>query len=291
MPMEQDSRPILQVPSRILAPALRLHQSTASAFSRPLDMTNGSQDKGVDMSTSGHSGIMLDSPRLELNKHHLEGSSTSSHSDTDNKRKKYSHKIDVKGRDRSESGTCNSPKNNSPEKMQAHHHEPRTKLSFSVDSLISKITKSRDEECEEHDRNNCDIRNSSPESPESRRRTRERTVTPDADAQQSTERSLSPREDSRPSSREDSHHTGNFSPLIRPSALPPGFAGLPYPFGPIGPWPGLSAVYNPSLFPAGPAPSTSAIPKLSSPESEYVVLFIISVKFVIDCGQFTITPV
>ena len=196
-------------------------------------------------------------------------------------------------RDRSESADL--PENNSPEKIQAQHHDPKTKLSFSVDSIISKVAKSSDEEYGENDRNICDTRGSSPGSPESGRHTRERTVTPDADAQQSRERSTSPQAQERspsPSSREDSHHSGDFSPLIRPGALPPGLAGLPYPFSPIGlglpPWPGLSAAYNPSLFPAGPVPSTSAIPKLSSPESEYTVLYIISVKFVIDCGQFTL---
>ena len=291
--MEQDSRAILQVPSRILAPALRLHQSTASAFSRPVDMTNGSQDRGVDLSTCGHSGIDFDSPKLKLNKHHLEESSTSSHCDTNKKHKKYSRKVDMKRRDKSES--ANLAENNSPEKIQAQHHEPKTKLSFSVDSIISKVTKSSDEGYGEYDRNDCDTRSSSPGSPESGRHTRERTVTPDADAQQSRERSTGPQAQERspgPSSREDSHHTGDFSPLIRPSALPPGLAGLPYPFSPVGlslpPWPGLSTAYNPSLFPAGPDPSTSAVPKLSSLESEYMVLHIISVKFVIDCGQFTL---
>ena len=287
MPMEQDSRPILQVPSRILAPALRLHPSTASAFSRPVDMTSGSLDRGVDLSTSERSEtkhqMEVDSSRV-LNEHHFEESSTSSRRNSSNKKNKKSlRKIDVRPADRSESA-------NSPDKMQVQHHEPRTKLSFSVDSIISKVTKPSDEEDGEYDSNCCDTRSSSPGSPERERHTRERAVTPDADPQQTRERSYSPREHSpSPSSREDSHHAGNFS-LIRPSALPPGLAGLPYPFSPVGlglpPWPGLSAAY-PSMFPAGPAPSTSTLPKLSSPESEYMVLYILSEKFVIDCSQYT----
>ena len=269
--MEKDSRPILQVPSRILASALRLHPSTASAFSRPVDMTTGSHDRGVDLCTSEHSEtkhqMEIDSSRL-LNEHHFGESSTSSQRNSSNKNKKCLHKIDARPTDRSESA-------NSPDKMQVQHYGPRTKLSFSVDSIISKVTKSSDEEDEENDRNNCDTRSSSPGSPESERHTRERAVTPDADVQQSRERSYSPREHSpSPSSRGDSHHAADFS-LIRPSALPPGLAALPYPFSPVGlglpPWPGLSAAY-PSVFPAGPAPSTSTLPKLSSPESEYMVL-------------------
>ena len=287
MPMEQDSRPVLQVPSRILAPALRLHPSTASAFSHPVDMTTGSRDRGVDMSTREHSEtkhqMELDSSRL-LNEHHFEEPSTSSQRNSSNKKnKKCLRKIDARPTDRSESA-------NSPDKMQVQRHEPRTKLSFSVDSIIAKVTKYSDEEDGEYDRNNCDTRSSSPGSPESERHAKERAVTPDADVQQSGERSYSPREHSpRPSSREDSHHAGDFS-LFRPSALPPGLAGLPYPFSPVGlglsPWPGLSAAY-PSMFPAGPAPSTSTLPKLSSPESEYMVLYVLSEKFVIDCSQYT----
>ena len=57
--MEQDPRLILQIPSGILAPSLRLHPSTASAFSRPITMRSGSLDRGVDLSTNSDSGVRL----------------------------------------------------------------------------------------------------------------------------------------------------------------------------------------------------------------------------------------
>ena len=279
--MEQDPRLILQVPSEILAPSLRLHPSTASAFSRPITMRSGSLDRGVDLSKNSDSGIRLeaehDSAKV-INQQDSTGNPLpSSHHHRSRKHAGHSKKkIDVKHGHNSESddmpgGGRSSPEHNSAGKMQ-QHSGPRIKLSFSVDSIISKETKSRDEGLREGDGSSCG-RSSSPGSEEGSRPARDRTGTPDSDVHCDGE-SDSPREGSpRPESRDSSHHRAEFSPPIRPSAMPPGLAGLPYPFSPaaigLPTWPGLSTAYH-SLFPAGPAPATSTLPKLSSPESKYI---------------------
>ena len=288
--MEQDPRLILQVPSGILAPALRLHPST-SAFSRPTTIKNGSTDRGVDLSANGHSGVgpevELDSTKA-LNQRTTERSSSSSqHHRCSRKHTEHSKKSDAKQRHKSESddmpGVSCSPEHNSPRKIQPQHSGPRTKLSFSVDSIISKVTKSRDEELKEDDESRSD-RSSSPGSEEGSRPSRDRAGTPDSDEHHDTD-SNSPRESSpRPGSKDGSHHRSEFSPPIRPSAIPPGLAGLSYPFSPVGiglpTWPGLSTAYH-SMFPTGPAPTTSTLSKLSSPESKYIDT---SIYFSKACG-------
>ena len=290
--MEQDPRLILQVPSGILAPALHLHPST-SAFNRPTTMKSGSTDRGVDLSSNGHSAV---GPAVEhdstkaLNQSTIERLSASSqHHRRSRKNTEHSKKSDAKQRHKSETddmpGVSCSPEQNSPGKIQPLHSGPRTKLSFSVDSIISKVTKSKDEELKEGDENSCD-RSSSPGSEEGSRPSRDRAGTPASD-QHDDGHSNSPRQSSpRRGSRDGSHHRSEFSPPIRPSAIPPGLAGLSYPFSPVGmglpTWPGLSTAYH-SMFPTGAAPTTSTLSKLSSPESKYIDT---STYFSKACGFF-----
>lgn len=262
--MEPYSRPILQVPSGILAPALRLYPSPASAFSRPRRESSASPpDTGMDLRVGRHH---VSTTSREKSSHPPEAKSSSSGT-SHHRRNSSSVKDKADSAKEPKDGGCvrkaNSPGHRSPTKrVPSPHPEPRSRLSFSVDSLISKTSSPADTE-RGHQR--CD-RSSSPQSVHSESRVSE-GGTPPPESYTHPDDSDSSRENSpnRPTSINE-QDIRQFSPPVRPSALPSGLAGLPCnPFFGIGvsPWTGLSAPSCCPLLSRGPTPGTNVLPKLS----------------------------